>query len=150
MANIDSSTLNKNDFMDAFGNAVQLDGKVSLTVNPTAADVIRVMKIPAGTKVSKLVVANDTLDSNGVPTLVASIGYAPVNAADGPAANAAYFAAAGQTTLRTAQDGKAYGKFDAISFEKDVYLTITVGTASATFAAGSIWATVQGEARGIK
>lgn len=150
MANVDSTTLNKNDFMQAFGNAVQLDGKLTLAANPAAADVLRIMKIPAGTKVSKLVVANDDLDSNVAPTAAVSIGYAPVVAGDGPAANAAYFAAAGQIILQSANDGKAYNKFDPITFDKDVYLTMTVGVASATFAAGSIWATVQGEARGIK
>lgn len=150
MANIDSATLNQNQFMDCFGNGVVIDGNVALAANPTAADVIRVMKIPAGTKVSSIMIGNGQLDSNGVPTLVTSMGYAPVVAGDGPAANATYFQAAGDTTLRAANAGKVYANFAAISFEKDVYLTITVGTASATFAAASIYASVHGEARGVK
>lgn len=150
MANIDSATLNKNDFMQAFGNAVILDGSVALAANPTAADVIRIMKIPAGTKVSSVIIGNGDLDTNGAPTFVYSLGYAPVVAGDGPAASAAYFAAAGDTALQAANNGKVYSNFAAITFEKDVYLTMTVGTAAATFAAGTINASVHGEARGIK
>lgn len=150
MANIDSATLRKNGFMQAFGNTVQHDGQVALAANPTAADVIRVMIIPAGTKVQALVLGNDDVDSNVSPTIVHSIGYAPVVTADGPAASAAYFAAAGQTNLQAANSGKLYCNFAPIVFDKDVFLTLTVATASATFAAGSINAVVMGEAVGIK
>lgn len=150
MANIDSATLNKNDFMQAFGDGNALDGQVDLAANPTAADVIRVMKVPAGNKVSALFLGNDDLDSNGAPTIVHSIGYVPVVAADGPAANATYFAAAGQTNLQAANPGKLYCNFAPITFEKDVYITMTIGTAAATFAAGSIKMAALGVARGIK
>lgn len=150
MANVDSTTLNANKFMQAFGQGMNLDGVIALTVNPTAADVLRILRIPAGTKVSAVMIANGDLDSNGVPTLVFSMGYAPVNASDGPAASAAYFQAAGDTSLQAANAGKLYRNFAAITFAYDVYLTMTVGTAAATFAAGSIHATVIGEARGVK
>lgn len=150
LANIDSATLNKNVFMQAYGEGLHYDGKVSLAANPTAADVIRVMKIPAGTKVQAILLSNDDLDSNGAPTIVFSMGYAPVVAADGPVAAPAYFAAAGQTQLQSASKGTWYGNFDPITFDKDVYLTMTVATASATFAAGAIWALVEGIARGVK
>lgn len=150
MANVDSTTLNDNKFMQAFGDGTHPNGKLSLTANPTAADVLRIMRIPAGTEVSALLIGNTDMDTNGAPTFVVSIGYAPVNADDGPTASAAYFAAAGQTILQAANDGKVYANFDPITFDKDVYLTMTVGTAAATFAAGSIKATVIGEARGTK
>lgn len=150
LANIDSATLNANQFMQAFGDAVLPSGKVALTANPTAADVIRICRIPAGTKVKGLIIANGDLDTNVSPTLVVGFGYAPVVAGDGPAASAAYFGAAGDAVLQAANAGKLYRNFDDITFEKDVYLTATVGTASATFAAGSIYATVLGEARGVK
>lgn len=150
MANIDSTSLNANAFMQAFGQGIVLDGTIALATNPTAADVIRVMRIPAGTKVSGLIVGNSDLDSNGAPTLVVGIGYTPVVSADGPTASAAYFQAAGDTVLQAANAGKLYRNFTAITFDKDVYLTMTVGTASATFAAGSIHVTVLGEARGTK
>jgi hypothetical protein len=146
-ANVDSATLNDNNFMQAFGNAVVASGSIALTANPTAADVLRVMLIPAGTRVEALIVAFDDLDSNGSPTFVVGIGYAYT---DGSSASAAYFAAAGQTLPETGSNGAVYRKFAPITFEKDAYLTMTVGTAAATFAAGSIYATALGSARGIK
>lgn len=150
MANIDSATLNDNRFMQAFGNAVVAQGNIALAANPTATDVIRVMKVLAGTRVSALMLGNADLDTNAGPTLVVGIGFAPVVAGDGPAANAAYFQAAGDTVLQAANAGKLYHNFAAITFEKDVYITLTVGTAAATFAAGSLFMTALGNARGIK
>jgi len=150
MANIDSTSLNANAFMQAFGNGVVGDGSIALAANPTATDVLRIMRIPAGTKVSGLIIGNGDLDTGGSPTLVVGIGYAPVVAGDGPTAVPAYFQAAGDTVLQATNAGKVYRNFAAITFDKDVYLTMTVGTASATFAAGTIHATVLGEARGIK
>lgn len=150
MSNIDSATLNKNDFMHDCGNAIVADGSIALAANPTAADVIRIMKIPAGTKVNALMLGNGDLDSNVSPTLVVGLGYAPVVAGDGPTASPAYFQAAGDAVLQAANAGKLYANFAPITFEKDVYLTATVGTASATWANGSIFVTALGEARGIK
>lgn len=149
MANVDSATLNSNVFMQAFGDGNVVPGKLTLAVNPTAADVLRVMRIPAGNHVHGLFVSNDGLDSNGSQTLVVSIGYAYCDSADG-AAVPAYFSAAGDGVLKSANAGKFYGNFDSITFEKDVYLTMTVGTASATFAAGSIRARALTTARGVK
>lgn len=150
MANIDSATLKQNVFMQAFGNSSILDGTVAVAANPVAADVIRIMTIPAGTKVSLVVTGNGDLDSNGVPTLAYSLGYAPVVAGDGPVAAPAYFGAAGDLALQAPNLGKVYANFAAIQFEKDVFLTMTVGVTAATFAAGSIHARVIGEARGVK
>lgn len=150
MANIDSATLNDNRYMQAFGNAVVAVGTVALAANPTAADVIRVMKIPAGTRVSALMLGNSDMDTNGAPGFVFGIGYAPVVSGDGPTASAAYFAAAGDTSFQAANAGKLYHNFAPITFEKDVYLTMTVGTAAATFAAGTAYVTALGNARGIK
>jgi hypothetical protein len=149
MANIDSATLRKNGFMQAFGNTVQHDGQVAVAAAPAAADVIRVMVIPAGTRVQALVVANPDLDSGGT-ALAVSIGYAPVVAGDGPAASAAYFGAASDAVLTAVNNGKMYANFDPIVFDKDVFLTITVGVIATTFAAGTIRAVVMGEAVGIK
>lgn len=150
MANIDSATLRKNDFMQAFGDANAPDGSVALAANVGAADVIRVMLIPAGNKISAVMLGNDRIDSNGAPTLLHSIGFAPVVPADGPAANATYFAPAGQTTLQALNPGKLFCNFEPITFDKDVFLTVTCAAAAATFAAGSIRAVLTGIARGIK
>jgi hypothetical protein len=150
MANIDSATLNANTYMQAFGNAIVASGSIAVASNPTNADVLRVMRIPAGTEVNALIIANGDLDSNGSPAIVFSMGYAPVVAGDGPTAVTDYFQAAGDTTLQAANAGKLYANFAPITFEKDVYLTMTVATQSATFAAGTIYATALGKARGIK
>lgn len=150
MANVDSTTLNKNVYMQAFGDSIVSDGVLALAANPTAADVLRIQRIQAGTEVSAVLIANGDLDTNVSPEFVVSIGYAPVDSTDGPVAVADYFAAAGQTILQAASDGKLYAKFAPITFDKDVYLTMTVGTDAATFAAGSIYSRVIGKARGIK
>lgn len=150
MANIDSASLKKNAFMQAFGNAGILDGTLALAANPVAADVLRVMVIPAGTRVSSVILGNTDMDTNAGPTFTFSLGYAPVVPADGPAANAAYFGAAADTALQAPNNGKLYAAFQAITFDRDVFLTMTVGVAAATFAAGSIYASVHGECVGVK
>jgi hypothetical protein len=127
MANIDSTTLNKNVFMQAYGQCIVADGNIALAANPVAADVIRVMRIPSGTKVTAIILGNGDLDSNGTPTVVFSMGYAPVVAADGPTASATYFQAAGDTSLQAANAGKLYANFAPITFDRDVYLTMTIG-----------------------
>ncbi len=115
-----------------------------------AADVFRMGIIPAGTEVSAIILANGDLDSNGVPTAAFKMGYTPVNAADGPAASDAYFQAAGDTAFQSANAGKVYSNFDAIKFEYDVFLDITLTAGAATFAAGSVYATVLGRNVGVK
>lgn len=150
MANVDSATLNDNTFMQAFGNAVVAQGSLALAANPAATSVLRIMRIPAGTKVSALIIANTDMDTDGSPEFDVSIGYAPVVSGDGPIASADYFAATGVTALGTTNQGIVYAKFAPITFEKDVYLTMTVTTDSETFAAGTIYATALGIARGVK
>jgi hypothetical protein len=148
MANIDSITLNANRFMQAFGQGVNLDGSIALAVTPPLNDDIRVMLIPSGTKVSGIILGNSDMDTNGSPTLAFSLGYQPVVSGDGPVASLAYFGASGDTALQSANLGKVYRNFAAITFDKDVYLVLRVTAAAATFAAGTIHATVIGEARG--
>lgn len=150
MANVDSTTLNANKFMQAFGNSIVASGSIALSANPAAADVLRIMRIPAGSEVSALMIANGDLDSNVSPEFDVKIGYAPVVSADGPDADDDYFGATGQTILQAANEGKLYCKFAPKTFDKDVYLTMTVVTDAATFAAGSIYAVALGQARGIK
>ncbi len=134
-------------FMKPVGDAVFINDKIALTANPTAADTIDTI-LPAGFEISMLDIQPDDIDTNGAPTFVFSVGYAPVNPASSLAANATYFAAAGQTG---AQSGtRLRCNFKPIKFEEDVYLRITVGTASATFAAGEIHAIALGNAIGPK
>lgn len=109
------------------GNSVDIWDKVVLTgVSPATADVVR-FRIPGGSRVMRLRLLFDDLDTGAA--LVFSVGYAAVDPASSLAANATYFAAAGQTT------GQAGGAFESVAkpikFEEDVYVTITVGTGGA-------------------
>lgn len=133
-----------------YGEGNVLHGKVTPTAG-AAADIYRPCIIPAGTEVAAIILANNDLDSNGSPTIVFGMGYTPVSANDGAlAANAAYFVAAGDTTLQAPNSGKVYALFDPIKFEQDVFLDLLLGTGAATFAAGSVWARVIARNVGVK
>lgn len=150
-AYVDAADLNTQlGYMHSDGNAMRVTGRVALAANPAANDIIRVCLIPAGMIVDKVTIANTDMDTNGAPTLVHAIGFEPVDAADGPAADYTYFGAAGQTNLQAANDGKSYCKFAPKKFERPVYLCLKVGTAAATFAAGTVYATVEGIADLVK
>lgn len=130
-----------------FGNAASDGTKITAT-QFTIADIFRLCRIPAGTRVDAILIGNDDLDSNGAPTAANKLGYTPCNAADGPAANDAYFAAAGQTWMQA--PGTRVVMADPITFDFDVYLILTVTASSATFAGGNIRALVIGERTGTK
>ena len=93
-------------------------------------------------------IVNDKLDSNAAPTIAVKIGFAPINAADGPAADDAYFSASGNGLLKTA--GRTSLAFQPIKFEKPVFLTVTLSSASATFSPGKVTAIVKGDGIGVK
>lgn len=135
-------------FQPVDGCAVQLDDKYSFTANPTAGDVVNLVRIPAGTRVGAVQIQADDLDTNGTPTFVFRAGYAPCDSTSSLAAVTTYFAAAGQTTAQAG--GRLDCSFKPITFEEDVYLTVTVNTAAATFAAGDICGIVIGAAVGPK
>jgi hypothetical protein len=134
--------LTKPRHMGEFGNGVVYTG----SVNPTAAglgDVIRPVVIPGGVMVTDVDIVGDDLDTG--TALAAKIGYVPLNAADGPTANDAYFSAAG-AFMQSA--GRKTCSFHPIKFENPVVLTITVTTAAGTFAAGKVSAIVKGDGLG--
>ena len=79
--------------------------------------------------------------------VAAKIGYTPVNSADGPTANDAYFAAT-STFLNAA--GRKDCVFQPIKFDKPVYLILTLTIAASTFASGQVTAVCKGDAVGIK
>lgn len=113
------------------GTGVNLTDKIILGAapgvgNPAAADTLD-MLIPAGFELCELFSINDDADSGAA--LLYSVGYRPVNPADGPVAVTDYFAAAGQTAFRAA--GRVDYTFKPIRFERDVYLSILIGTAAA-------------------
>lgn len=121
-------------FIDGRGGF--LTDKWALAANPTAADTLDT-KIPAGQEICTVELQCDDLDSNGSQTFVFSVGYAPVNPASATPANPTYFAGTGQTTAQSG-GGRLRCAFKPITFQEDMYLRVTVGTASATFASGEI------------
>lgn len=135
-------------FMPVDGSGMFLQDSITLAANPTAGDVINLVRIPAGTEVHHVTIRPDDLDTNGSPTIVFRAGYAPCDSTSALTAVDNYFAAAGQTG---AQSGTALAcNFKPKKFEEDVYLTVTINTASATFAAGDIVGLVSGAGIGPK
>lgn len=135
-------------FAPVTGGAVCLVDSYAVAANFTAGDDINLVRIPAGTEVALAFIRSDDLDTNGTPTIVFRVGYRPCDSSSALAANTTYFAAAGQTTAQAG--GTLTCSFEPITFEEDVWLTVTVNTASATFAAGDIFGTVVGSHRGAK
>lgn len=147
MATFNAADLNtRNRHMGGYGNAVVVYGSVT----PTAAlfgDIYRPVIIPAGLDVTDIDIINDDLDSSGAPTITCKVGFAPLNAADGPFAVDDYFAS-GKTFLNTV--GRTSLAFQPIKFEKPVFLTITLSSGAATFASGKVTAIVKGDGIGVK
>lgn len=134
-------------FMPVNGCGMNITDKYTFAANPTAADTID-YRIPGGMLVTGVQIQCDDLDTNGTPTIVFSAGYTPVDTASSLSASLAYFAAAGQTTAQAG--GRLNCSFKPVKFEEDVWLRITVGTASATFAAGDVAVIASGSAEGQK
>ena len=149
MATYNALDLNsKPQHLGEFGEANVPNGKVTPTAGGNG-DILRFTKIPAGSEVHAIVLANDDLDSNVTPLIAFKIGYTPVDGVN-PAASDAYFVAAGDITLQAVNGGKVYSKFDPIKFEYDVFLILTLTAAAATFAAGSVWAKALTRNVGVK
>lgn len=138
MGNSTAPDLNtKQRHQSSFGNAVVYWGKVT-PASAANTEVIRVLRIPGGNTVIALGIINDDLDSNGAPAAACKVGYTPVDAALGPTANDAYWAASGQTFLQAANH--TLMKAQPITFNYDVYVDITMTASAATFASGAITA----------
>jgi hypothetical protein len=129
--------------MGEFGNGVVTWG--SLTPGGGALnDVYKLVVIPAGWEVTDVDIVYPDLDTGSA--MAVSVGYAPVNAADGPTAAPAYFQAANTFVSGTA--GRRSLAFKPIKFEQPVFLTMTVTTAATTFAAGEVIGIVKGDGVG--
>lgn len=148
MAIYNAADLNtKNRHMGGYGNAVVVYGFVT----PTAAifgDVYRPVIIPAGLDVTDVDIVNDKLDSSGTPTISCKVGFAPLNAVEGPPLVDDYFAATGKTFLNAA--GRTSLAFPPIKFEKPVFLILTITGGAAAFASGKVTAIVKGDGIGVK
>lgn len=132
--------------MGEFGNAVVVWGAVTPTAG-ALADVYRPVIIPGGLEVTGIDINFPDMDTGGTAFAV-KIGYFPLNADDGPAADDDYFQAA--NTFLSGAAGQRRLVFDPIKFERPVVLTFTVTVAATTFASGKIVAIVYGDGLGIK
>lgn len=133
--------------MGGHGNAVVFYGSVTPAAG-VSGDVYRPVIIPAGVDVTDIDIISDKLDSSGTPVIACKVGYSPLQPADGPTADDAYFAAAGATLLRNA--GRTSLAFQPIRFEKPVYLIITLTASPAAFASGKVTAVVKGDGVGVR
>lgn len=126
----------------AYGNVVVHYGKVALT-SPATSDVLRLVRIPAGTRVDELTIVNDDVESSSTAMTV-RIGYTPCNSDDGPAADEDYFFPTGSTTLQAASRTSSSAK--PIVFEYDVFIDAIVEVIPGAFISGSeVHCIVRGE-----
>ena len=147
MANLYGRKAKAPALMPVDGCAIQINDTIALTVNPTAGDVIN-FRLPGGIELGNLKIKCADIDTNGTPTAVFRVGYTPCDTGSALAADSVAFAAAGQTN---AQAGTTLDcSFHPIKFEEDVYVTVTINTAAATFAAGLISMIAVGSAIGPK
>lgn len=108
-----------------------------------SGDVLRICRIPAGSRVDDFSLVFDDCGTS----VTCKVGYEPVKSADGPTAVDDYWLAAGQDIAAAA--GVARSAVHPITFDYDVYVTLTVAGAAFT---GSPKLTViaRGEAVGTK
>lgn len=143
-----SDLLTKPVHMGGYGDATVASGSVTLTSALTTSDKVRVCRIPAGMKVNALIVSHGDLDT-GTGTLVANVGYEPVDSNLGPTANASYFASA-DTGFAAPSSGRVLAGFDPIKFEQDVYLIVTpTANANAMTSGQKLRVSVIGTAEGV-
>ena len=136
--------MTKNRHMGAYGNGTISWGSVSPIAGGNG-DVYYITIIPGGTELTGLRIVNDDLDTGS--GMSGTIGYMPVNAADGPVAVPDYFSATG--TFLTAA-GMKECVFYPIKFEFPVIVTITLTAAATGFATGKVTAIATGIAAGRK
>lgn len=131
--------------MGEFGNCVVVQGSVTPT-SGALGDVYRPLVIPGGLEVTDVDINYPDMDTGAA--MAVKIGFSPVNAADGPTADDAYFSAANTFISGTA--GRFRCAFKPLKFERPVFLIITVTAAATTFASGELTAIVKGDGLGIK
>ncbi|MEO9231623.1 MAG: hypothetical protein ABI216_22095 [Devosia sp.] len=131
--------------MGGYGNCVVAWGAVTPTTG-ALNDVYIPLVIPGGLEVTDVDVVFSDMDTGSA--MAVKVGYAPVNAADGPVANDSYFQSA--NTFISGTGGPKKLGFRPIKFEKPVFLTFTVSTAATTFASAELIAIVKGDGLGIK
>ncbi len=134
---------------DGGNNSVFFDSVAVTNADIDAADIVKLVRVPAGTDVHRVVTKTTELDSNGAPSLTAKIGFTPT---DGSAAvSGADTAIKADGAWGQNAETLTYEIFPPYRVEVDSWLTIVFGTGAATEAAtGTIYAKVEGEALGVQ
>lgn len=149
MANLDAVDLNTRGMHSApYGDSVTHEGTCTTVAATANGDILRLVRIPAGTRINEVVLQNEQVDSNGAPTVTGKLGFTPVNSTDGPAANDAYwFASAAMLRTKAATLMAA----QPVTFEYDVYVILTLTAAIATLVVGAkVTVLVKGRPVGTK
>ncbi|SMF94603.1 hypothetical protein SAMN02949497_1924 [Methylomagnum ishizawai] len=128
------------------GCAVVYPGRVAVSAAPAQDDEIRLVLIPAGTEVHRVVIKNPDLDSNGSPALAAKIGFAPADGTEGASGDDTQVKAAGAWAQAAATT--TYELFPPVQVDVDSYLNIVVTTGPGTGATGTVYGKVEGRATG--
>jgi hypothetical protein len=129
-------------FSDGKGNAYCDDGSATAPVGFTTTDKARLVRIPAGTRVTEIAIRNVALGA----TLTVNFGYEAATPGSTLAAATTAFGSA-LTILQTA--ARNVLNFAPITFDEDVWLTCTPQL-NATTTGGAISAIVMGKVVGVK
>jgi hypothetical protein len=146
MASVKSAGYFNPKMMPGDGRAVFINDSAAVSANPSVNDT-HDFHLPGGFELSTLRFKVTDMDTNGSPTLAAKIGYAPVDPNSSLAADDDYFRAAaalGQAAAQIECD------FVPITFQEPVRITVTWTAVSATFAAGTVYMTAAGNAKGAR
>lgn len=124
------------------GNRVVFNDSAVIAANLATTDKVRLVKIPAGTKVDRVVIKNPDLDSGA--NLAVNIGF---SYADGSTFAHSTDLASAATTWQAAAT-TTYELFPPVVVEQDAYLEVvpTVGGVGT----GTVYAKVEGENLGAK
>lgn len=134
------------------GNLSSAYGSYALTANPTAADIIKMCKLPAGAVVVGGFIRGDDIDT-GTETLDIDVGWAANGGSTTPdAADPDGFGNFGLFTGDVSTDVKPEVsnlfqlngtlKSGPVVFTKETTVQIVINAIAATFAAGTIWVRV--------
>ena len=122
------------------GNRVVFADSAVIAANLATTDKVNLAKLPAGTKVDRVVIKNPDLDSGA--NLAVNIGFANCDGSSGPSATAVASAA---TTWQAAAT-TTYELFPPVVLTKDAYLQAVPTVAGV--GTGTVYGKVEGEALG--
>lgn len=124
-------------YAQAFGNAWAADDTTTVSAALTTSDRLDVLRVARGVRLTELFSTNGDLDT-GTPALAYKVGYRKVNTDGALADNDSYFGSA-LTALQAPVTGAAPTRyaFAPITFEEDVFITVTPTTGAAALAAAA-------------